>query len=783
MPVLFSPTPGRRADAPEGREPIKRVDVRTEGADPVTDRACEGDETRDPAREKGLDPVVPPGKNGRNSREHDREELKRRNGIDRPFRRLKGRRRFFARTTSSMRCTGGSSAPLSSVRLRDTIDRPWHPSGSRVNTGAPPGPKPDGRAALLVCILLPLLLLAACRTPANPSIPERAPRPELPPSVRYSQNHDAEIREIFSLARRSRWEEALVLATQLKDKDDEDPLNSRVFDWVEQQLAITRDQAVEDTIRRIDSQNSTYNPSIVDYFTEHADRGLPPRKDLRDTVQEIESTPYIPDSYNRTNQVDAPSFDFQIQKGKMSTILDKKIEDLRLNDMTLEEAILLVGPAEQLNLVLDKSLDALKENISVDFKGVRLGEFLEFIEHNYDISFRIGDNLIWVVGKEEGAAFTEFRSYPLRHGFLLPAKFEAEVEKVTITRDNKNNTTTERSERNRNYFVSDGTPEKPAIETAIEKFFEGDYIIDHEKNTIFARGTREQLEIMERIIEMYDIPPKQVLIEARFITVSEAGFMKLGALWETGRPDLSGGQAPIDYLGFGREDVGRGLQESFHNILDRNNLSLTLTALEQQGETHILSAPRITVVNNLPARISDGKVQNYYEQYTSNTSTTEQTIVQTLVPEGKPKEITSGVTLEVLASIGGDGETIYLALHPEVNQDVKMVPFVTVSDATGNKFEIRLPEWRTQSLNTRAVVQSGQTVVMGGVLEREQSRFVEGVPILGKIPFIGSAFRRRTELDKPRYLLIFVTATLLSQSGEFLEVRDTPRGPPPPPQP
>jgi type IV pilus assembly protein PilQ len=82
--------------------------------------------------------------------------------------------------------------------------------------------------------------------------------------------------------------------------------------------------------------------------------------------------------------------------------------------------------------------------------------------------------------------------------------------------------------------------------------------------------------------------------------------------------------------------------------------------------------------------------------------------------------------------------------------------------------DIKLPEYRTQDLSTRVAVRSGQTVVMGGVLEREQTTFVESVPILGNIPIIGAAFRRRTEIDRPRYLLIFVTATLLSETGEFL---------------
>ena len=67
---------------------------------------------------------------------------------------------------------------------------------------------------------------------------------------------------------------------------------------------------------------------------------------------------------------------------------------------------------------------------------------------------------------------------------------------------------------------------------------------------------------------------------------------------------------------------------------------------------------------------------------------------------------------------------------------------------------------------------------MGGVTQREQSTFVESVPLLGNLPLIGAAFRKRTEIDRPRYLLIFVTGTLVSQSGEFLEYVDPSQLPP-----
>ena len=156
---------------------------------------------------------------------------------------------------------------------------------------------------------------------------------------------------------------------------------------------------------------------------------------------------------------------------------------------------------------------------------------------------------------------------------------------------------------------------------------------------------------------------------------------------------------------------------------------------------------------------------------------TDRTTASSLVPNGKPVKLTSGASLDVVASIGGDGKSIMLALHPEVKSAVQLVTFATVTDRNdaGNvvgTFDIKLPQYRTQTLATRVVVKSGQTVVMGGVMEHNKSTFVESVPILGHIPIIGAAFRTRTEVDNPRYLLVFVKATLLSDSGEFIEYED-----------
>ncbi len=621
--------------------------------------------------------------------------------------------------------------------------------------------------------------LAACQGPKpTSSAPSTAAAPPAEPtSTTYSPTHDQQIQEIFDLARRNQWEDAEVKAALLYEMDPQDPAIERVYRWVGKQRQQQRNRNIEDEIREIDANNSSFNPTIPDLLKEKKDRGLPPRKDIRDMIDQIEKTPYIPSTYGRTNYESGPLFDFSQPEGRMAKILDKQIS-VHLDNVTLEAIIFNVGQAEGINFVADKSLPAFSQKLSVNLDRVRLREFLDYISRNLELQFQIGNDLIWIVdAKDKTKVQEETRFYRLRKGFVLPAQYGAtEVTEVRTTAPDKSVTTTET--RKIDKFVNDGTPDTPSLEQAIKELFTGSkYLIDYERNLVVARGTREQLEVMERIIEEFDKPVQQVLIEARFITVSQPAFLQLGVLWETGR-QFAAGRSPTDFTGIVQpgnlNGVGLGLQETFTNILNSATLSATISALEQNGESQTLSAPRLTVINNRPATISDGKIQYYYEEYGVRTTITERSSSSSFVPEGKPTKLTAGVELNVLASIGGDGQTVSLALNPKVSQDVKLVTFATLSDVdpAGNiisTFDIKLPESSTQELATRVVVGSGQTVVMGGVLEREQSTFVESVPVLGNIPLIGPLFRRRTEIDRPRYLLIFVTATILSETGEFIQ--------------
>ncbi len=627
-------------------------------------------------------------------------------------------------------------------------------------------------------VMLLLLSLTACQNPK----PEPPPAPK-PPKVKYSQSHDLQIKEIMDLAGQNRWNDAEIKANALFAMDPNDPIVERVHSWVGQQAQQHREQAVEEKIRDVDAKNSVFNPTLRSLATEKKDRGLPARKDVRDAISRAESMQYIPDNYGKTIHETGPLFDFESAKGRMSKVLEKEVS-IHLDNVPLESVLVNISQTAGVNIVADKSLAALKQVLTANMDKVRLGEFFRYVARNYDLQFQVGDELVWVVdGKDPKKLMEETRFYRLRKGFILPAQFGAEdVVKVTTT---VNNVQTVSETQKLKKFVNDEAPTVPSLEKAIKQLWSGtNFMIDYERNLVIARGTPEQLDVMENIIKEFDRPVQQVLIEARFVTLSKPAFMQLGVIWETGRQS-DAVRTPQDYTGLigsqNIQNVGIGLQETFTNILNRNTLSMTISALEQTGESQTLSAPRLTVLNNRPATISDGKVQYYYEEYTVKQTVQQYYTASSFVPQGKPTKITAGAELNVMASISGDGNSIVLSLNPRVNTDVQMVKYTTLYDydAQGNlqnSLDIRLPQFRTQELATRVVVKSGETVVMGGVLERNRSTYVESVPVLGDLPLIGALFRRRTEQDLPRYLLIFVTATIVKDTGEFLVYEDRTTG-------
>ena len=616
---------------------------------------------------------------------------------------------------------------------------------------------------------LALVTVAGCRSSKQSSDGSFS----LSDKVQYSAAYDRELDSIFRLSEKGKWEEAEAEVGLLLQQHPEDTTLLRIGEWVATQKTLLRQQAIEDRIRTIDAKQSGMNPSIKELWQESKDRGLPPRKDIRDALEMIEAERYVPETFGSQITKRGLLFDAQSELGRMSGLLDNTVS-IQTDEQTVKEILFDIGRKEGINFIADQGLEPLQQKLTLNIDKVKLGELLGYISRNVGVQFQVGENLIWVIdGKASKELIEQTRFYRLRNGFMMPAQFGPEETTLVTVKPEKGPTTITETAKYE-MFVNDSITKRPSIEDAITTFFKGtEHMIDYERNLIVATGTPAQFEILEKIIEEFDRPIQQVLIEARFITISEEAFLDLGFRWSSMTKSRTAPESEEGLL------ARIKLQNVFEDTetLDLEELSAALTALEQSGESQLLSAPRLTLLNNRPGSINDGEVNYYFEQFaieetiTSINGDNRYKISGRMVPTGKPSKITAGVSLEVVASIGGDGQNILLALHPVVNQNVTYVSLdgKTVDDDSPNdQMQVFLPKWRTQELATRVVVGSGQSIMMGGVLEREQRTIVESVPILGNLPGIGSLFRKRSTIDKPRYLLIFVTATLIDTDGSFV---------------
>ncbi|MDZ4200113.1 MAG: hypothetical protein U1E27_12610, partial [Kiritimatiellia bacterium] len=135
-----------------------------------------------------------------------------------------------------------------------------------------------------------------------------------------------------------------------------------------------------------------------------------------------------------------------------------------------------------------------------------------------------------------------------------------------------------------------------------------------------------------------------------------------------------------------------------------------------------------------------------------------------------------GITLVAVPSVGADRNTISLLLNPTISRLEGFVSYQDDTTVTNRADQIRqvvakLPIVSRREIQTKLVVESGETVVMGGLIDTVTQDTIHRVPVLGWLPLIGPLFRRTDTTEQSKNLLIFVTATVISERGESLRMR------------
>jgi type IV pilus assembly protein PilQ len=256
--------------------------------------------------------------------------------------------------------------------------------------------------------------------------------------------------------------------------------------------------------------------------------------------------------------------------------------------------------------------------------------------------------------------------------------------------------------------------------------------VDERTNSLLVTDIPPRIRALEEMVRELDTETVQVEIRARLADVDETVARKLGINWNI--TNLRNGSVSGAVSGSMADVVDAAGELRLGIVDDFGQLDAVLQALEDQNKARIISSPSITTVSNRKARILVGKEVPLIVLDEAGNPTTELKKV--------------GIALEVTPYVNRDGR-ITLDLHPEVSD--------LSSQATVQGGIV----FTTTEADTRVMVDSGQTAVIGGLVREQKTRFERGIPILKDIPLLGYLFKRVEETTEKRELMIFVTPRVI----------------------
>lgn len=528
-----------------------------------------------------------------------------------------------------------------------------------------------------------------------------------------------------------------------------------------------------------------------------ADLAVGKKEADRRAFTEVDRRYTLPATYGSTVTITGAPGPLAVPAGPMEEILQRRVS-ISVQNAGVAELVQALTKIEGMNVIADDALQA-KKALTIDVRDTPLSEILSYIARNMGIAFHLGENVVWITASQDDAAAAgprlETQIYRLRQGFVPTLQPQGGG-------GGGGGAAGGRGGGGGGAAMPQGAADselEDAIEAIMAESPEGaSYRVFRNRNLLMVRNTRENLRLIEKLIEEFDRAPKQVLIEARFLTILQDELLDVGAeIRDSTTPAPSPlnpkdpEQARVDTFltnlgALTTESATDGLGSlTIGGILGNRTYQLILSALQKSESARTISAPRVTVLNNQTARIRRGDKILYYDELetvaASGGGDGGSAATQTAF-SGTPKELELGVTLEVKVNIGNDGQTVMLDLLPEVIELKRWRSFDVVAgagdddDSTTNGNEglgqIELPETTESIVKTTVAVKSGETVVLGGMIESSTSRQVKKVPILGDIPWLGFLFRHTLEKETPRHMLIFVTATVIDESGRFVRVSE-----------
>ena len=275
-------------------------------------------------------------------------------------------------------------------------------------------------------------------------------------------------------------------------------------------------------------------------------------------------------------------------------------------------------------------------------------------------------------------------------------------------------------------------------------------IPDSINNVLLIRATSRQYRQVMEALRKIDIAPLQVLIEATIAEVSLSGEFSLGLEWflKTG---LSGDRTGDAQLDLGASGLGAATGFSYV-IRSSGDIRFVLNALASDSRLNIISSPSLMVLNHQEASIQVGDQVPITTQQQQAT-TTDSNIVNNIEFRD------TGILLNVRPRVNASGLVVM-----EIEQEV--------SDVAPNSGNSLTPTIQQRKINSTVAVQSGETVVLGGLIRENKSESESGVPGLSKVPVLGFLFGATNDTSRRTELVVLITPRAVRDPSVSREITE-----------
>ena len=303
-------------------------------------------------------------------------------------------------------------------------------------------------------------------------------------------------------------------------------------------------------------------------------------------------------------------------------------------------------------------------------------------------------------------------------------------------------------------------------------------VSDVERNALVILADGDQIKNIRQTIQRLDVPKPQVYVQAKIVEIntdlaSQIGLrygFELGKITSQGLFTLAG-NAGADSLmisqnlmGFLNQDTTQYDQNgnlvttteqafSFESgISEMFALGAKLDLMKQNGAAHILSEPSVLCINNKEASIYIGRTQSILTQAQQST------VGQGNIINNYSRE-DIGITLKVKPRLSSNNK---------VSLEVK----ATIEDVLPNSgANVDRPTTTKRDVTTNAIVNNGETIILGGLIKNSGGKSVTSVPILGDIPVLGELFKSRGNVVRKINVVIYLTPYIVRKSGDLKKLR------------